>query len=297
VTETDARADRWRKRFARWTSNAWALSRLARLPKTERSDIFAFLTELMKLGSRERNFIFSMDSSTLPIGQTNASTRDAWVKTTLSNLPAGARLLDAGAGECVYKKYCGHLRYVSQDLAKYDGTGAVGLQTGSWDTSRIDIVSDITDIPEPDESFDAILCTEVLEHVTDPTRALHELARLLKKDGALIVTAPFCSNTHFAPYHYATGFSRHYYEFHLPRMGLEITELTENGNLFEFSAQQLRQIEGYAERYANSQPTRIERYAMQVVLAMLARVSTADRGSAETLNFGMHVRAVKRSTA
>jgi hypothetical protein len=82
---------------------------------------------------------------TNPVGLANASTRDAWVAKMLATVPVGSRLLDAGAGECQYKRHCGHLRYVSQDFSKYDGTGnREGLQTGTWDTSSIDIVGDIT---------------------------------------------------------------------------------------------------------------------------------------------------------
>lgn len=95
-------------------------------------------------------------------------------------------------------------------FCRYEGAGdGKGLQTGKWDTSRVDLVCDISAIPELDASFDAILCSEVLEHVPDPSKALDEFARLLKPSGKLILTAPFASLVHFAPYHYCTGFSRY----------------------------------------------------------------------------------------
>lgn len=133
----------------------------------------------------------------------NDSRRQAWLETTLKGLPSGTRLLDAGAGELRNKQYCMHLDYVSQDFCQYQGGMAVkdGLEDAGWDTSRIDLVCDITSIPEPDASFDAILCTEVLEHVHDPLKALDEFARLLKPNGKLILTVPFASLVHMAPYH------------------------------------------------------------------------------------------------
>src|SRR5580692_2586535 len=136
--------------------------------------------------------ILGLDRNELP--------RIVWVRTELQSLPRGIRLLDAGAGEQQYKKFCQHLHYVSQDFGQYNGKGDQrGLQTGSWSYSGIDIVSDITDIPEPDASFDAILCTEVFEHIPDPLRALDEFRRILKPGGTLILTAPFASLVHFAP--------------------------------------------------------------------------------------------------
>ena len=107
--------------------------------------------------------------------------RKAWVEKVLKSLPPGIRILDAGAGEQQYRKFCSHLQYVSQDFCAYDGTGnGDGLQTNTWDTTSIDIVSDITDIPEKDESFDAILCTAVVEHIVSPEAAIHEFSRLCR---------------------------------------------------------------------------------------------------------------------
>lgn len=81
----------------------------------------------------------------------NELARQAWLAEQLARVPRGSRILDAGAGELRNKPLCAHLDYVSQDFGQYYGAGdAKGLQTGRWDTSRIDIVCDIVAIPEPD---------------------------------------------------------------------------------------------------------------------------------------------------
>ncbi len=230
-----------------------------------------------------------------PVGTANEATRNLWVKRALKQIPANSRLLDAGAGEHPYKPFCSHLRYVSQDFARYDGQGdSRGLQTGRFDYRGLDIVCDVTAIPEADGSFDTILCTEVLEHLPNPLQAIEEFARLLRSGGQLIVTAPFCSLTHFAPYHYYTGFSRYFYRHHLPAHGLDVVELEPNGNYFEYLAQELRRVPSVAGRYAADRPRRLELFALRGVLAILERLSKKGTASAELLSFGYHVRAVKR---
>src|SRR5437868_1020858 len=102
------------------------------------------------------------------VGTRNEATLKDWIEQTLRKIPAGYTILDAGAGECQFKKFCNHLRYTSQDFAQYDGQGdGKGFQLQTWDNTQLDIVSDITAIPVPDKSFEAIMCTEVLEHVPD----------------------------------------------------------------------------------------------------------------------------------
>jgi ubiquinone/menaquinone biosynthesis C-methylase UbiE len=145
------------------------------------------------------------------VGTHNEATRVAWLERTLKQIPSGTRILDAGAGEQQFRKFCTHLEYVAQDFGQYDGTGdSSGLQMGSWDQEKLDIVCDITEIPEPDASFGAIMCIEVFEHLSDPLAALREFSRLIKPGGHLVLTAPFCSLTHFAPFHFATGFNRYF---------------------------------------------------------------------------------------
>src|SRR4051812_23147403 len=106
------------------------------------------------------------------IGTDNDGARVRWLKEKLAAIPAGKRILDAGAGELRFKPFCDHLKYVSQDFGQYEGGGNAGLNPATWDNSKLDHVCDIIDIPEKSASFDAILCTEVLEHVPEPMEAL-----------------------------------------------------------------------------------------------------------------------------
>lgn len=229
------------------------------------------------------------------VGTDNESNRDEWVRTALATIPVGGRLLDAGAGPQNYRKYCAHLRYVSQDFARYDGFGnEVGLQTGEFEYGRLDIVSDIVAIPERDGSFDAILCTEVLEHLPDPIAAVREFARLLRQGGTLLLTAPFCSLTHFAPYHYSSGFSRYWYEKHLTESGFLISSMDANGDYFAYLAQELRRLPQVAAKYANRRMGSVQRLASLYLSTFLSDLKRTDRGSAELLCYGYHVRAERR---
>lgn len=231
-------------------------------------------------------------------GRKNKSTRDAWLEKVLGQIPDGSKILDAGAGELQYKKYCDHLEYVSQDFGQYDGKGdSIGLQkTQGWDNTKLDIVSDITNIPVSDASFDAVMCIEVLEHIPEPILAIKEFYRILR-GGTMILTAPVCSLTHFAPYYFYNGYSRYFYERILRENGFEIEELTYNGNWFEYIAQELHRLPYVLNRYSGFRGGRLLSLCIRIVLfpffILLAKASARDAGSNELLSFGIHVRARK----
>lgn len=225
----------------------------------------------------------------------NAATRDQWIKQQLQSLAPNTSMLDVGAGECPYKPLCSHLEYVAQDVNIYDGEGnRKGLQMGKWNFEQIDIVCDLLEIPE-DRTYDAILCTEVLEHVPDPVRCLEKLSRLLRPDGGkLIVTAPFASLTHFAPYHFSTGFSEYFYRHHLERLGLKIVEISPNGGFFDFLAQELGRFASVHEKYFGRGPavtTKLVAKACRKLMKGVARRERLKAGvsSSELLTFGLHI--------
>jgi|KBSMisStandDraft_5_1062788.scaffolds.fasta_scaffold61678_4 SAM-dependent methyltransferase len=144
--------------------------------------------------------------------------RDAWVKTQAALLPKGSWVLDAGAGASKYRPYFSHCRYETQDFCQYQGSLVNYLEP-------INYVSEITAIPLPAQSLDAILCTEVIEHVIDPMAALKEFARLLKPGGRLFLSAPLLSSLHMEPYHFYGGFTHHWYRHWFAHTGFAIDEI------------------------------------------------------------------------
>lgn len=228
----------------------------------------------------------------------NQQAHHDWIQAKLREMHAGRSILDVGAGECAYKPACSHLSYTSQDLSIYDGAGDTkGLQTGSWDFSNIDIRCDILDIPE-NVKYDIILCTEVLEHVPDPVRVLEKIDRVLAPGGDIILTAPFCSLTHFAPYHYSTGFSQYFYRYHLGRLDYEIIELAPNGGFFDYLYQELGRVPSVKHNYLGRKLSfwgrRRRRGALRFIETLVEEDMKAGRPSSELLTMGWHVHARKQ---
>jgi len=146
-----------------------------------------------------------------------------FVRTAAESLPAGSTVLDAGAGECVYKPFFAHCGYQSVDLA-------VGEER--WNYAHLDFVAPLSDLPMADGSYDAVLCTQVLEHVPNPEDCLQELQRVLKPGGRLFLTVPMAHPEHQAPFDYYryTSFGLRYL---LDRAGFaDVERLEPMGGLF-----------------------------------------------------------------
>lgn len=244
--------------------------------------------------SKLKKFSLIAAKKLISVGWDSGLRRDQWIRKKLAEIDPGKMLLDAGAGEQPYKKYCDHIKYTSQDFSQYDGVGDMkGVHTGKFNTQKIDIVSDICSIPLQDSMFDVILCTEVIEHIPDPLGAFSEFNRLLKSGGILLLTAPFNSLTHFAPFHFSSGFNKYYYEYHLPRQGFEIIEIISSGNFFDYLAQEVIRVPGFSKRYCSSGVRLYDWIVLFLMLKLLERLSRNDSGSSESLTFSYFIVAKK----
>jgi SAM-dependent methyltransferase len=135
-----------------------------------------------------------------------------------------------GAGTGIYKEYFSHCVYKAHDFAQEPST--IGKYV------HLDYISDILQIPAPDRSFDAIVCTEVLEHIPEPIQAVREFARLLRPGGTLLLSAPLGSRLHQEPFHYYGGYTPHWYHHFLPQNGFQITSVQRNHGSFSLLAQE-----------------------------------------------------------
>ncbi len=97
---------------------------------------------------------------------------------------------------------CGTKPYLS--LFKVDSYR--GLDIDSPDTRNRGVADDLYDgkhFPYQSNSFDSVLCNQVLEHVFNPDEFLTEINRVLKFGGKLLLTVPFIWDEHEQPYDYA----------------------------------------------------------------------------------------------
>lgn len=164
------------------------------------------------------------------IFQFNQFNRDVWVAAEAKKIPAGSKVLDVGAGAGPYRELFAHCEYRTQDFGREPST--VGRYT------TLDYESDVLSIPAPDGAFDVILCTEVLEHVPEPARALVEMARLLRAGGHLLLTAPLGSRLHQEPFHFYGGFTPSWYRRFLPEAGFRVESVEPNGGFFRLFGQE-----------------------------------------------------------
>jgi SAM-dependent methyltransferase len=133
-------------------------------------------------------------------------------------------VLDAGSGRSPYR-------------AILEGAGCRVTSVDIEDRSgRLDVVADIQEMPHvASDSFDGVVCTQVLEHVPRPWRAVAELARVLRPGGLLILSAPHLSAVHEAPNDYCR-FTRYALQSMASVNGLQVQRIGEVGGFVAFAS-------------------------------------------------------------
>ena len=140
---------------------------------------------------------------------------------------ARGRLLDVGCGAMPFRSV------VDPYVSTYDGLDVVD-RTG--DLSFIGDAQDMSAIAQ--DSYDAVLISEVLEHLPEPSKALEEIRRVLRDHGVVILTAPHLSRLHEIPFDY-TRWTSWGLEHLLQSNGFEVISVRSTGNIWSFLFHQI----------------------------------------------------------
>lgn len=133
--------------------------------------------------------------------------RRAKLAAALASTPKGARVLDYGCGRGEFTEYLAQLGFqatgvdLSEEAINFNRRDFPSLE---WQPIFVDQPA-----PFDDGAFDAVWCSEVVEHVYDVNGIFAEFSRLLKPGGLLVLTTPYhglLKNLLVA----ALGFDRHF---------------------------------------------------------------------------------------
>lgn len=110
-----------------------------------------------------------------------------FAKTTQGN----SKIIDVGCGIKPYRHLFSTKEYVGIDI---QGGGHTD------EAKTVDAFYDGLHIPFPDNSFDTAICTQVLEHATDPEILVREILRVLRPNSQIFISMPFIYPEHEKPY-------------------------------------------------------------------------------------------------
>jgi len=130
-------------------------------------------------------------------------------------------LLDLGAGRLSY-------RFILKRFSR--SYRSIDIDTRSCE---VDALGDVQQLPIKDEVFDSVFCTQVLEHIPEPQKAIDEIYRILKKGGHAIFTVPHLAYLHNEPHDYFR-YTRHGLKFILEKKGFQVEQISPAGGLVSF---------------------------------------------------------------
>ena len=167
-----------------------------------------------------------------PYGDLNYSLRryyvDEFHARRVAEIPAGSRTLDLG-GNKIRKRGQFDIERFKLDV----------IYANYVTDKKPDVQADAAYLPFRDDSFDVVICAELLEHVYQPKDVLAEAFRVLKPGGRLLLTVPFMIQIHGDPYDFGR-YTDHFWRRVLTETGFGDLEVEKQGLFWSVLADMLR---------------------------------------------------------
>jgi SAM-dependent methyltransferase len=148
---------------------------------------------------------------------------------------AHGRLLDVGCGD---KSFEGIFRQYIDEYVGIEHETSFKATSASLRVSQPDLLYDGDRLPFDDCSFDTVVNIQVLEHTPQPHRLIADMARVLKKDGSLILAAPFSFRLHEEPKDFFR-YSPHGLRVMCDEVGLVVDHVEQVGSLWSLVGHKL----------------------------------------------------------
>jgi len=142
-------------------------------------------------------------------------------------------LLDVGCGS---KPYAPLFR---DRVLWHWGVDLPNKLSANQNPKNVDIYADLRNpLPFCDLSMDTVLCTEVIEHHSEPSFLFSEMCRVLNHGGHLILTAPQVWGLHEEPYDYYR-FTKYGLQHLAEKAGFEVIQIRPRGGLWAMVTQRI----------------------------------------------------------
>lgn len=195
-----------------------------------------------------------------------------WLRTVAPQYARGV-LLDWGCGNTPYRQFFkGNVeKYIGVDVEQnVDGTVDIVLAPGH-------------PLPFSDSSVDAVLSTQVLEHVNDPVWYVREAARVLRSGGYLILSCPGSYMLHEEPHDYFR-YTRYGLEHLFGIAGLRLVRMDTSGGAWRLMGQVFLNHKTFARKWDIPLVSGAVYYgwiiAVNLICAFLDRVNINERDTA-----------------
>jgi len=173
-------------------------------------------------------------------------------------------ILDVGCGMKPYKSL------LNASGSAYYGTDYPLTMKGSYGKStKADFFSESTLLPFNNNTFDTLLSTQMLEHVSDPKKVIQEMGRVLKPGGIMILSAPMTWPLHEEPYDFFR-YTLHGLRHLLQKANFEILDEIPRGNNFTTMAQML--LDTQLDNTSQSFPKRLYSLILSLAVNQLCSV-------------------------